>query len=231
MQKEDVLNSVSDIHKPETKMMPSGFVQPDYSEIKKIRIVPSAQNQKFTPSEFQNLTSSTYKISNDSDRIGYRLEGPSIQPIDSVDIISEGNPAGAIQVSGDGVITILLSDRGTTGGYSKIASVINSDLNLLAQLMPGDSISFVLVSVDEARNALMIQEKLIHAVLDGTDFNENQNKNRITIDGVSLEVVDESGEIFSYSSFNDEVKAKSQVSAEVNVGEQVFNLDAEIDNN
>ena len=97
--------------------------------------------------------------------------------------------------------------------------------------MPGDSISFVLVSVDEARNALMIQEKLIHAVLDGTDFNENQNKNRITIDGVSLEVVDESGEIFSYSSFNDEVKAKSQVSAEVNVGEQVFNLDAEIDNN
>ena len=231
LQKEDVLNSVSDIHKPETKMMPSGFVQPDYSEIKKIRIVPSAQNQKFTPSEFQNLTSSTYKISNDSDRIGYRLEGPSIQPIDSVDIISEGNPAGAIQVSGDGVITILLSDRGTTGGYSKIASVINSDLNLLAQLMPGDSISFVLVSVDEARNALMIQEKLIHAVLDGTDFNENQNKNRITIDGVSLEVVDESGEIFSYSSFNDEVKAKSQVSAEVNVGEQVFNLDAEIDNN
>ena len=126
---------------------------------------------------------------------------------------------------------ILLSDRGTTGAYSKIASVINSDLNLLAQLMPGDSISFVLVSVDEARNALMIQEKLIDAVLDGTDFNENQNKNRITIDGVSLEVVDESGEIFSYSSFNDEVKAKSQVSAEVNVGEQVFNLDAEIDNN
>ena len=44
-------------------------------------------------------------------------------------------------------------------------------------------------------------------------------------------MVDESGEIFSYSSFNDEVKAKSQVSAEVNVGEQVFNLDAEIDNN
>ena len=179
----------------------------------------------------QNLISSTYKISNDSDRIGYRLEGPSIQPVDSVDIISEGNPTGAIQVSGDGVITILLSDRGTTGGYSKIASVINSDLNLLAQLMPGDSISFVLVSVDEARNALMIQEKLIQAVLDGTDFKENQNKNRITIDGVSLEVVDESGEIFSYSSFNDEVKAKSQVSAEVNVGEQVFNLDAEIDNN
>ena len=147
LQKEDVLNSVSDTHKPETKMMPSGFVQPDYSEIKKIRIVLGAQNQKFTPSEFQNLTSSTYKISNDSDRIGYRLEGPSIQPIDSVDIISEGNPAGAIQ------------------------------------------------------------------------------------DGVSLEMVDESGEIFSYSSFNDEVKDKSQVSAEVNVGEQVFNLDAEIENN
>ena len=39
LQKEDVLNSVSDTHKPETKMMPSGFVQPDYSEIKKIRIV------------------------------------------------------------------------------------------------------------------------------------------------------------------------------------------------
>ena len=230
LQKEDVLNSVSDTHNPETRLMPSEFIEPDYSDIQQIRIVAGAQNQKFTTSEFQKLTSSTYKISNDSDRIGYRLEGPSIKPIDSVDIISEGNPPGAIQVSGDGVMTILLSDRGTTGGYSKIASVINSDLNLLAQLMPGDLISFVEVSIDEARSTLMMQEELIQAVLEGTNFDYDKNRTCIKIDGVSLEIVDEEGEIFSYSSALGENKTNSQVSAEVSVGDELFNLDAEMNN-
>ena len=231
LEKDDVLSSISDIHHPETRFMPSAFVEPDYLAIKKIRIVAGPQKEKFAETEFQKFVDSSYKIANDSDRIGYRLDGPSVEPVDSVDIISEGNSSGSIQVSGDGVLTILLSDRGTTGGYSKIASVINADLNLLAQLMPGDSISFIEVSVDEARNALMMQEKLIKAVLDGTSFDYNKNKNSIKIDGVSLEIVDEDGEIFSYVSSLDGDQINSQISAEVNVGDEVFNLDAEVNNN
>jgi len=228
LQKDDVLNSISDMHNPETRFMPSAFVEPDYSTIKEIRIVAGAQKEKFTEIEFQKLVDSSYKISNDSDRIGYRLDGPSVEPVDSVDIISEGNSPGSIQVSGDGVLTILLSDRGTTGGYSKIASVINADLNLLAQLMPGDSISFVEVSVDEARNALMMQEKLIQSVSKGSNFSINQNKTSVKIDGIPFEVVDENGEIFSYASSLGANYSNNQISAEVNIGDQIFNLDAEV---
>ena len=177
------------------------------------------------------LYNSDYKISNDSDRVGYLLEGSLIEINNSSDIISEGNAPGAIQVSGDGVMTILLSDKGTIGGYSKIASVINADLNLLAQLMPGDSISFTEVSLDEARNAFIRQEKFIEHVVLGTDFNSKIYKSSVKIDGDLLEVVSDDGEIFSYSSLQNESTKKSQFAAEIHVEDEIFNLDAEIENN
>ena len=230
LQKGDVLSSISANHNPETKLMPSEFVEPNYADIKDIRIVIGSR-ENFSISELDKLYNSDYKISNDSDRVGYLLEGSLIEINNSSDIISEGNAPGAIQVSGDGVMTILLSDKGTIGGYSKIASVINADLNLLAQLMPGDSISFTEVSLDEARNAFIRQEKFIEHVVLGTDFNSKIYKNSVKIDGDLLEVVSDDGEIFSYSSLQNESTKKSQFAAEIHVEDEIFNLDAEIENN
>ena len=64
--------------------------------------------------------------------------------------MSDGTPFGAVQVAGDGVPIVLLADRGTAGGYTKIATVIGPDIPHLAQAAPGDTVTFTQVSLDEA---------------------------------------------------------------------------------
>ena len=96
--------------------------------------------------------------------MGYMLDGPKIEHRESADIVSDGNPPGAIQIHGDGIPRILLSDRGTTGGYTKIGTVISVDLADLAQALPGQSVSFRQVTVEEAQEALREQESVIRSV-------------------------------------------------------------------
>ena len=96
--------------------------------------------------------------------MGYRLEGEPIEHTDGPDVISDGTPLGAIQVPGDGQPIILLADRGTTGGYTKIATVISSDLSKVAQAMPGHTIAFRSVSVEEAQAAYRAQEHLLRSI-------------------------------------------------------------------
>ncbi len=82
--------------------------------------------------------------------MGYRLSGPRIEHLRGPDIISDGTPFGAVQVAGDGVPIVLLADRGTAGGYTKIATVIGPDIPKLAQAVPGDTVTFESVGLDEA---------------------------------------------------------------------------------
>jgi hypothetical protein len=82
--------------------------------------------------------------------MGYRLEGPPIAHRMGPDIISDGIPSGGIQVPGDGQPMILLVDRQSTGGYSKIASVISVDIGVVAQAQPGRRIGFRSVTLTEA---------------------------------------------------------------------------------
>tara|TARA_B100001750_G_C15212438_1_gene449009 strand:+ start:60 stop:359 length:300 start_codon:yes stop_codon:yes gene_type:complete len=96
--------------------------------------------------------------------MGYRLNGPIIQHKNGPDIISDGNPCGAIQVSGEGLPIILLADRGTTGGYTKIATVISVDLPLIAQAQAGDTLSFSSITVPEAHRILSDQEDILMAL-------------------------------------------------------------------
>ena len=74
--------------------------------------------------------------------MGYRLEGPAVESENGVDIISDGIAFGAVQIPPSGKPIILLSDRQTTGGYAKIATVISKDIPRLAQLKPGDQVLF-----------------------------------------------------------------------------------------
>jgi allophanate hydrolase subunit 2 len=93
--------------------------------------------------------------------MGYRLEGPRIEHKLKADIISDGIPPGAVQVPGDGLPIILLADRQTTGGYTKIATVLSIDLPKLAQAKPGDQVRFLKVTEDEALGYLKeYQQKL-----------------------------------------------------------------------
>lgn len=86
--------------------------------------------------------------------MGYRLKGNTVAPKNSADIISEPVALGSIQVPNDGNPIILLNDKQTIGGYTKIATVTQLDLRKLAQMKPGDIIQFEWVTVEEASKKL-----------------------------------------------------------------------------
>jgi antagonist of KipI len=85
-----------------------------------------------------------------SDRMGARLRGPRIGHVRGHDIISDGIPLGGIQVPGDGQPIVLLVDRQSTGGYTKVATVCSIDIGRLGQVKPGQRLTFRAVDVMEA---------------------------------------------------------------------------------
>jgi 5-oxoprolinase (ATP-hydrolysing) subunit C len=90
-------------------------------------------------------------VSPKSDQMGYRLEGPVLDHADGFNIVSDGTAPGSIQVPGNGQPLVLLADRGTTGGYPKIATVITADLSRLSQTPAGGRVRFVTVQIEEAQ--------------------------------------------------------------------------------
>jgi biotin-dependent carboxylase-like uncharacterized protein len=125
-----------------------------------LRVIPGPQDHHFTEQGFQTFCSSLYHVTPQCDRMGIRLEGPRIERRSDVEesIISEGLISGAIQVPGDGNPIIILTEL-VTGGYTKIATIISTDLPRVAQLKPGDQVRFMPISIAEAHDLLKEQEK------------------------------------------------------------------------
>jgi len=126
-----------------------------------VRVVFGPQDGAFTEAGRRTLLDATYEISPSSDRMGYRLEGPAIEHAGPADIISDWIPLGGIQVPGNGKPIVLLADRQTTGGYTKIATVISPDIPKLVQLRPGEAVCFRAVTVGEAEAAARALEKAL----------------------------------------------------------------------
>jgi len=137
---------------------------PDFSSPPVLRVVLGPQQDRFTPKGLATFLSSEYTVSPQSDRMGYRLEGPRIEHVQGADIISEAIARGAVQVPGDGLPIIMLWDAQVSGGYTKIANVITADHDLLAQTMPGEPLRFKAVTLGEAQAALREQEMLLAEV-------------------------------------------------------------------
>ncbi|MDA1258950.1 MAG: biotin-dependent carboxyltransferase family protein [Chloroflexi bacterium] len=117
------------------------------------RVVPGPQDDRFDAEATALFYGSVYIVSDRSDRMGCRLDGPVIRAIDGAhDIISDGVVTGAIQVPGDGQPIILLADRQTTGGYVKIGVIASVDLALVAQAAPGTAVRFERISAAEAQS-------------------------------------------------------------------------------
>ena len=135
--------------------------QPTHEQHFTLRVVLGPQDDAFTKAGISTLLNSEYTVSNDADRTGCRLEGPTIEHVTGADIVSDGTALGSVQVPGSGTPIILLADRGTTGGYTKIATVVSTDIGLLAQAMPGAKIRFEDVSAEEAHAIYMTQELMI----------------------------------------------------------------------
>ena len=109
---------------------------------KVIRITDGPQRDWFAEPAWKTLCGNTFRVSEQSNRMGIRLEGPPIQLEASREMITEGVSLGAIQVPPSGHPIILFVEQQTTGGYPKIANVISADLHFLGQLRPRDEIRF-----------------------------------------------------------------------------------------
>jgi biotin-dependent carboxylase-like uncharacterized protein len=116
-----------------------------------IRVALGPQNDEFGDDAISLFLGSEWKISATSDRMGYRLEGPVIKHLHGHNIVSDGTVNGSIQVPGNGQPIVLMSDRGTSGGYPKIATVVTADFGRFAQVPAGTAFRFKAVSMEEAQ--------------------------------------------------------------------------------
>jgi antagonist of KipI len=128
---------------------------------KVLRVTPGPQSDWFSEAEQKIFYGSTYRVAEESNRMGIRLQGPVIAAPTGGEMVSEGVALGAVQVPEGGQPIILFVEQQTTGGYPKIANVISVDFHSLGQLRPRDEIRFEQVDWETARALLVEQEKLL----------------------------------------------------------------------
>jgi len=128
-----------------------------------LRCTPGPQSEWFPESSQQMFYNGIYRVTEESNRMGLRLEGPSIPVSFGGHMITEGVSLGAIQIPGGGLPIILFVEQQTTGGYPKIANVISADLPSIGQLRPRDEIRFDPVTWEVARSLYREQEELLVA--------------------------------------------------------------------
>lgn len=121
-----------------------------------LRTVPGPQDDAFTEEGKNAFKRTTYQLSADCDRMAYRLSGPAVELKRGADIISDGIIEGSVQITPSGLPMVMMADHQTTGGYAKIATVISTDIPSLAQLRPGEWVTFQYVT---AMNAVEIARK------------------------------------------------------------------------
>jgi biotin-dependent carboxylase-like uncharacterized protein len=142
-----------------------------------IRVVLGPQDDEFSDEAKKLFLDSEWKISATSDRMGYRLEGPVIRHLHGHNIVSDGTVNGSIQVPGNGAPIVLMPDRGTSGGYPKIATVISADLGRFAQTPAGRGFRFRAISMAEAQAEVQNFAKLLRRLPDRLRDIENFDLN------------------------------------------------------
>lgn len=142
-----------------------------------IRVVWGPQDDEFADETKKLFLDSEWKVSATSDRMGYRLEGPALKHLHGHNIVSDGTVNGSLQVPGAGQPIVLMPDRGTSGGYPKIATVISADFGRLAQTSAGRGFRFRAVSMAEAQTEARKFAELLRTLpdrlrpLDSVDLN------------------------------------------------------------
>lgn len=132
-----------------------------------IRAVLGPQDRFFDAYQIAALQGAVWRLSAAYDRMGVRLDGPRLAVAGVLDMPSEPVERGSVQVAGDGVATVLLADHQTTGGYPKIATVLDADLDRFAQLRPGDGVQISLVTPEQAIQAARLAARQRGAWFDG----------------------------------------------------------------
>ena len=123
-----------------------------------IRVLPGPEYQEFSPEEQAFFWRTPWHLSPQSNRMGYRLNGHVLRRSSSREMFAHGLLPGVIQVPRGGQPIVLMADAQTTGGYPRIACVIEADLYHLAQIRLGEPIHFIRCTLAEAQQAYKEQK-------------------------------------------------------------------------
>jgi antagonist of KipI len=129
-----------------------------------IRFVAGQQWSAFTAQAHRDFCGQAFRVDSNSDRMGYRLQGPTLSLTAPLEMISEGVAFGSVQVPPDGNPIVLMADRQTTGGYPKIAAIASVDLPLLAQAVPQQQLRFERIELADAQRLHLERELRIEDI-------------------------------------------------------------------
>ncbi|MEG6584733.1 biotin-dependent carboxyltransferase family protein [Dendrosporobacter sp. 1207_IL3150] len=170
----DVLRIGRDIfYEVHPHIMDSQYV-PLYADQIELRVILGPQENMFSDKAINILFTSSYKITEKSDRLGYSLKGPKVFPIGKADIVSDAMCKGAIQIAANGLPFIMGADHQTTGGFAKIGWVIWGDLPKLGQARPGDVVRFKPVTEDAAVEVLRNEQHCYAKIVEMCNVNRQK---------------------------------------------------------
>jgi len=143
----------SKVQSPKSKI--SNSLIPFYSKFPTVRVITGAEFDDLTAVSQHNFLHETFTITQNSDRMGFRLQGEPLFLQKPKELVSSAVNFGTIQLLPDGQLIVLMADHQTSGGYPRIGNLISTDLPLLAQLGANDKAAFYLISLEEAENLLL----------------------------------------------------------------------------
>jgi antagonist of KipI len=143
--------------------------RPPYSGEPVLRVILGPHADRFTEEGIDAFLGGRYEVTPESNRMAYRLEGPQIAHTRGADVSSCGIPLAGIQVPGVGQPILFMADKPQAGGYPQIAAVIQADIPVAAQCLPGEAVRFRVTDFEEARESLRLQEDALRRVVEERD--------------------------------------------------------------
>ncbi|WP_299874494.1 biotin-dependent carboxyltransferase family protein [uncultured Cocleimonas sp.] len=138
---------------PFSTVVPEAYI-PSYPDKISIRFIPNYSENGCGEATLNKFTEQSYRVSNEINRMGYRLKGEAL-PHDGKSIISQGISTGFIQLPKDGQPIVLMKDRQTIGGYPLLGCVAHLDVAKLSQSKPGVEVEFVKVGIQQLESELV----------------------------------------------------------------------------
>jgi antagonist of KipI len=148
---------------------PAGFYPGDTP----LRFCPGPEHDWMTPAAQQQLETERWRITTQSNRMGYRMDGAILEQQETADLLSAAVLPGTIQLLPDGRFIVLMADAQTTGGYPRIGQLIRADLPRLAQMVPGETFRLERVAPEAGREAMERQRQWLQRVYYGVKFNRS----------------------------------------------------------
>lgn len=140
-----------------------------------IRVIKGPEHELFSANSLQAFFGQEFQLSNESDRMGYRLKGAALNLETPQEMISSAVTFGTVQVTSNGDSIVLMADHQTTGGYPRIAQVATADFSKLAQLQTGQKIRFEFITLAQAHAALLHQERQFKQLQQTLTFKYNHD--------------------------------------------------------